>query len=261
MTKFLFIWYVVPDSWSNLNLIRVFLFVCRGKIFPSIFCASFCMAGHQRLLTFTSLILQSETDLFRIKIPQKACPQLWHPLSFLSSKVSKESNQTSGKSLALREFLDSRDVSKSLPLGHRFSLWLRATMAVPEEWLFLESCHALRSPVIMFPRGTHWVTKPGAVWDCYLDVEQPRVRQMKWKYIVIFLFVCFFLPLSPLENCPASQIRAISMSFDYVKMQDLRLVWFLLCDPLWNRLVCLLPSVLADSQRQGMAHTVCEEFR
>lgn len=43
-------------------------------------------------------------------------------------------------------------------------------MAMPEERLCLESCHILKSLVVMFPRGIHcWVTKPGAIWDC-LDV-------------------------------------------------------------------------------------------
>lgn len=49
-------------------------------------------------------------------------------------------------------------------------LWVAATVAVPEEWLCLGSCHVLRSLVVMFPRGIHCcVTKPGAIWD-HLDV-------------------------------------------------------------------------------------------
>jgi len=50
-------------------------------------------------------------DLSPTNIAAKTCPWLWHPLSVL--RGPKRRNQLSGKSLALREFSDIRDLAKS----------------------------------------------------------------------------------------------------------------------------------------------------
>lgn len=73
---------------------------------------------------------------------------------------------------------------------------------MPEELSCLESCHALQSLVITFPRGTHYcVTKLGAVWDCWSLSVELTVCQVSEMEVYSHFFVCLlvYFPLSPLE--------------------------------------------------------------
>lgn len=224
------------------------------------------MAGHQPLLMFISLMSKT-CKAWQTFLQQKSLQRHVHgcatPFIFCPQGPQKRAIRSLGNPLPWGNSRQRPGKIIPLPPSHRFSLWLGATVAMPEELSCLESCRALQSLVIIFPRGTHsCVTKLGAVeLECWINCVSSEWNGSIRSFVC--LFTCLFSSFSPRMFCPVSQIRAISMSLDHVKIKS----WFKIrvrdefglyrVISSETRVVWHLTSVLPDSRWQEMALTAC----
>lgn len=136
----------------------------------------------------------------------------------------------------MREFWNSRDMANSsLCSQWHIFLWAEATVAMPEEWFCLESCHILRFLVIFLRRINCWVTKP---WT-YLGLSGCRcwINHGSKKWTVSNRVTCIS------KHGPGSGSWS-ETSLAYIVWSD-------------GQQSCQISaSVLPDSQWKAIAHTV-----